>query len=265
MKNVVIHLIAALVVCIGSIGCQSTRSIAEKSPSTFPPLSPPPDWIAEGGKQIPAEGAREIRIEMKFIELSYEASAEDIPLKRYEKRLTEGEAQDYLKTLSQRRSVDLMSAPSVVTSEGRTAHLVVGSPFRYLENAQNTSKLTEAMLGVSSYVRASLSADGQTLTINVFAETKELKSYRQLENGLKQPLIETRRLDASAILADGENAVFGGLITIDQQDIENKIPFLGDIPIIGQAFRQRSTLPITRELIVMVRPKLVPKSDVATN
>lgn len=242
-------------------GVPGSDAIADMAPLFVPPLPRSPDWIEEGKKHVPTEGAGEVRIEMKLIELRYGPGEEDPPSEPYQRLMNEDERQAYLREMATRRGAGLMTAPSVTIREGRTGHFEVGRPLRHPVDARDGSELVETNLGVSSRYRAWRLADGNTLQIDVFAAINTLKGFQLGQSGMLQPVIGTRHLDTSVEMSDGQTAVFGGFLMTDQQEIEESIPILGDLPVIGGVFRHHSTHDFVVELIIMVTPSLVPEQE----
>lgn len=239
------------------VGCQSTQPVANISAQPLAAPEPLPAWIKASDADIADENVRQVRIEMKIIELNYPAGEKGIPTRRYENRMTESERQEYISLLEQRGGMDLLSMPTVVTREGQMAQIEVGDKFQYSVEPQSDSDSTEVTLGVSSHVRAKPAADGKTLALDVLAEVKELVGYHQDESGIKRPVIDTRRLGTSVNLPVGETIVFGGLISDAQQEVVDKVPLLGDIPILGHLFKSHQTMRFKRELIVMATPTMI--------
>src|SRR5204863_562532 len=74
---------------------------------------------------------------------------------------------------------------------------------------------------------------------------------------IQQPLFSSRNLTTSVVLWDGQTVVLGGLIREDMQKIDDKTPFLGDIPIAGRLFRSKVTSRTKRNLLIFVTARLV--------
>src|SRR5581483_5377168 len=64
-------------------------------------------------------------------------------------------------------------------------------------------------------------------------------------------------VDTTVVAADGETVAIGGLITRSDQKTENKVPWLGDLPLIGAAFRYRQQIKNKTELMVIMTPHVV--------
>ena len=74
--------------------------------------------------------------------------------------------------------------------------------------------------------------------------------------------IDTRRVNTQVLVNNGETVVLGGVFEQDDSYSETKVPLLGDIPVLGALFRQKTTDRQSRELLVFVTPKIVSESIV---
>ncbi len=76
-------------------------------------------------------------------------------------------------------------------------------------------------------------------------------------NTINQPVFTVREVNTSVTVYDGQTVVLGGLIREDIQKFEEKIPFLGDIPIAGGLFRSKANKKIKKNLIIFVTPRIL--------
>jgi general secretion pathway protein D len=76
-------------------------------------------------------------------------------------------------------------------------------------------------------------------------------------NIINQPIFSTRKVQTSVTVFDGQTVVLGGLIREDVQKTEDKIPLLGDIPIIGRLFRSQTEQHVKRNLVIFVSARLI--------
>jgi type II secretory pathway component GspD/PulD (secretin) len=77
------------------------------------------------------------------------------------------------------------------------------------------------------------------------------------EGSIALPRISSSTIHTKMLLKSGQTAVLGGLTTDSNSRTETKVPFLGDIPIIGWAFKSRSTSQQKQSLIVFITPEIV--------
>lgn len=74
------------------------------------------------------------------------------------------------------------------------------------------------------------------------------------------PIIELRTTNTRVIVLSGETLVIGGLITSDSTEVVNKIPLLGDLPLISPLFKHKSTIKKTKDLMIFITPTIISES-----
>jgi general secretion pathway protein D len=74
---------------------------------------------------------------------------------------------------------------------------------------------------------------------------------------MEQPFFTVRSVETQLLVYNGATVVMGGLITEQRRTMEDKIPFLGDIPYLGRLFRSRSEKSDKRNLLIFVTARLV--------
>jgi general secretion pathway protein D len=77
------------------------------------------------------------------------------------------------------------------------------------------------------------------------------------DNVINQPIFSTRKVTTSVSVWDGQTVVLGGLMREDVQKTEDKVPLLGDVPIVGRLFRSQVDQHLKRNLIIFVTARLV--------
>jgi general secretion pathway protein D len=126
-------------------------------------------------------------------------------------------------------TIDLNLVPQVVEFEG---FINYGSPIR---------TVNPALLGFSPSTLLGTTTEAITLTDNV----------------INQPIFSTRKVTTSVSVWDGQTVVLGGLMREDVQKVEDRTPFLGDLPVFGRLFRTNVDQHIKRNLIIFVTARLV--------
>ena len=71
------------------------------------------------------------------------------------------------------------------------------------------------------------------------------------------PITEDRTFSGYIDILDGQQIVVGGMIKSKQTEVENKVPFLGDIPLIGSLFRSTETITENSEVVILITPHIV--------
>lgn len=170
-----------------------------------------------------------------------------------------------LDLLSARSTTNLVSAPKVTTLDGRTAEIMVGLqvPVALYERARDTGIMSitgyeEQKVGMKLAVTPRVGRDGRIL-LRVQPEVSEIVEYRGQFN--ERPVTATRQADAEVIVRDGETLVLGGMIKELTIEDETRVPFLGDIPILGSLFRHTSVSKQKVDLLVFVTPHIIARGD----
>ncbi|WP_425501966.1 Amuc_1098 family type IV pilus outer membrane protein [Phragmitibacter flavus] len=224
---------------------------------------------------------------------------------------TDPQFQVVIRALSQKKGVDLMSAPSVTCRSGQRAVIEVirefiyptefdppqipqtvgststdgsvtgGSSSSYPVTPTTPTAFEMRPVGVRMEVDPVIGPDGYTIDLNLAPEVTEFEGFINYgspiqttatdalgnpttlvltENKIEQPVFSTRKVTTSVTLWDGHTVALGGLIREDVQDVEDKVPVLGDLPFLGQLFQSKAEDHFKRNLMIFVTAKLVDPS-----
>ncbi|OVE77254.1 hypothetical protein BVX98_03190 [bacterium F11] len=151
----------------------------------------------------------------------------------------------------------VLSSPKVVTINGEKARIeaVQDIPFRTATVSASgavAESFTNVSAGIILDVTPTINAD-ERITLVIKPES----SFPTQESTDAGPIIRTRSAQTTVIIKDGETLVIGGLIDDTDTTGENKVPILGDIPIIGMFFRNQTDRKIRNELLVFVTPRII--------
>ena len=80
------------------------------------------------------------------------------------------------------------------------------------------------------------------------------------DNRILQPVFSVRSLQTNVTIWDGQTVAVGGLIREDVQETNDKVPFLGDVPLIGRLFRSQAENHFKRNLMIFVTARLIDPS-----
>lgn len=152
----------------------------------------------------------------------------------------------------------LLAEPSLVALSGQSASFLAGGelPIPQPEGLGTTSIVFKPF-GIGLTVTPTVLSK-QRIALKVAPEASDLNYDNALMfNGVQVPSINTRRADTTVELGDGESFVIGGLVSRTTSSVVNKVPLLGDIPIIGAFFRDLNYKQQDKELVFVVTPHLV--------
>ncbi len=166
--------------------------------------------------------------------------------------------------------VQVLAEPNVMATDGKEASFLAGGEFPY-PVVSGTSGGTAAVsiqfkeYGIRINFIPTITPRG-TIRLQVAPEVSALDYTNEVTiSGFEVPGITSRRVNTEVELADGESFMIGGLLDKTTNDSFQKIPFLGDIPILGKLFQSELKTKNDTELIVIVTPEIVsPYSASAT-
>ena len=149
---------------------------------------------------------------------------------------------------------EIISQPKVVTSDKETAKILKGSEIPYQEASSSgatTTAFAEAVLSLE--VTPQITPDNQVIMEVIV--TKDEPDFTREVNGV--PTIRKNEVNAKILVADGETIVIGGVFSSETSKGQQKVPFLGDLPILGRAFRRDITSESKTELLVFLTPRII--------
>ena len=170
--------------------------------------------------------------------------------------------------------VDVLSSPRVTASNNQKAVIKVGTDEYFVTDVSSTTvggtppvttpqvELTPFFSGIALDVTPQIDSDGNVLlhvhpsVIDVKEQTKDIKvSDASLELPLAQS--EIRESDTVIRAASGDVVIIGGLMKSESIEVVSQVPLLGDIPYLGELFKNRSKQKKKTELIILLKPTVV--------
>jgi general secretion pathway protein D len=172
--------------------------------------------------------------------------------------------------------VKILSSPHILTSDNETAEIRIGdnipivtSRIQSAQGATNNGLSTSVNverrdIGVTLRVTPQIS-DGNTLRLEIFQEITEVNealSETVAGDGDEGTTsvgvaLSNRRVENTVVVADGDTVVIGGLIGEINGSTELKVPFFGDIPVLGWLFKSTSESTRRVNLIIMLTPHII--------
>jgi len=166
-------------------------------------------------------------------------------------------------------TTDVISAPHILTSDNEEAEIRIGNnipiPTSRLEGATGGNNLSTSVnverqdIGVTLRVTPQIS-EGDTLRLKIFQELSDVNTGLSASDALAPdsgPALTNTRIENTLVVANGETVVIGGLLSDNVKDETTKIPFLGDIPFFGWAFKSTSTSNTKQNLLVFLTPHII--------
>ena len=170
-----------------------------------------------------------------------------------------------IRALQQQNLLQILAEPNLIVVDGSEASFLAGGefPFPTISSTPTGGSASPVVtvqfkkFGVQLNFTPTLTATG-AINLKVKPEVSSLDFDNAVNlQGFLIPAVSSRRAETEVVLRDGESFAIAGLIDNRVTRIMSKVPGLGDLPIIGQLFRSRSTQKSANELLVVVTPRFV--------
>ncbi len=155
---------------------------------------------------------------------------------------------------------EVISNPRIVTSNQKEAVIRQGKEIGYLTVTGAGGQLTptvafkEALLELK--VTPTITNDGRVF-LNLAVKKDELDGFVDMGTFGEVPQIAKREVNTAVLVEDGQTVVIGGVYEFSDTSEITKVPFLGDIPLLGNLFRNKNRSKSKAELLVFVTPKVM--------
>jgi len=150
----------------------------------------------------------------------------------------------------------ILAEPNLSVLSGETAEFLVGGEVPIVTSSQNGTNVTYKEFGIKLNIGAKVSSN-KKIRLLLGEEVSNIDTTFSDRAGDSFPTFQTRRATTTVELADGESFLLGGLISNREREALSKVPFIGDVPILGALFRRASTERNRTELVVVATVNLV--------
>ena len=152
----------------------------------------------------------------------------------------------------------VVSSPRVVTQDNQKARIEQGTEIPYVTpgsaNSPATVQFKKAVLSLD--VTPQITPDNRII-MTVEIRKDSVGQYVQLGGGFAVPSIDTKNVTTQIAVNNGDTAVIGGIYEETINNDVTKVPFLGDLPIVGWAFRLQGRTSEKTELLIFLTPRVV--------
>jgi len=152
---------------------------------------------------------------------------------------------------------EVVSAPRVITANGKEAIIEQGQEIPYQESASSgatTTQFKKAVLALK--VTPQITPDDRIILDLTVSKDSVGQNVASATGGFV-PSIDTRNITTQVLVNDGQTVVLGGILETERRETVNKVPFLGDLPGLGFMFRSKSKDDNKDELLIFVTPKIL--------
>jgi general secretion pathway protein D len=175
-----------------------------------------------------------------------------------------------------RDTVNILSTPQILTSDNKEAEILVGENVPFVSQSQTTSALGVTTSGsavqgvVNSIVRQDVGiilkitpqiTEGDHVKLDIYQEISSVKNQSDALTVSVGPTITKRSTKTSVVVKDNQTVVIGGLMQENDEETVTKMPFLGDIPVLGWLFKTKNITKNKTNLIVFLNPHVIKEPE----
>ena len=152
---------------------------------------------------------------------------------------------------------EIVSAPRLITSNQKEASIEQGVEIPYQEasgSGATTTQFKKAVLSLK--VKPQITPDNRVI-LDLAVSDDSVGQVVQSATGGSVPSIDTRAITTQVLVNDGQTVVLGGIMESTRSTSDKKVPFLGDIPLLGYLFKNTTRTNNKDELLIFVTPKIL--------
>lgn len=165
-----------------------------------------------------------------------------------------------LQTMSGRGETHLLASPDLTAIVGKPASIHIGDRLPYSLPVQSNDHIQWQVQYLDSGINLTFlplpSEEGQIL-LSLQPEVSSIKYWKQTQGG-EFPVLSTRQVETTVLLQSRESFVLAGLYNEEERESVQKVPFLGDIPLLGVFFRNTLREKIASDVIFVVTAEELP-------
>jgi type IV pilus assembly protein PilQ len=151
----------------------------------------------------------------------------------------------------------VVSSPRVITANQKEATIEQGVEIPYQQSASSgatTISFKKAVLSLK--VTPQITPDNRII-LDLDVKQDSVGQLVVTSGGVNVPAINTQEIATQVLVNDGQTVVLGGILVTKARDNQTKVPYLGDVPVLGNLFKTTQKTDNKDELLIFVTPKIV--------
>jgi type IV pilus assembly protein PilQ len=152
---------------------------------------------------------------------------------------------------------EVISSPRVITANQKQATIMQGVEIPYQESASSGATTTQFKNAVLSLKVTPLITPDNRVILDLDVSDDSVGQQVTSATGGTVPSIDTRQIITQVLVNDGQTVVLGGILDTTKSQSANKVPFFGDIPILGNLFKSTTKINNKTELLIFITPKIL--------
>jgi type IV pilus assembly protein PilQ len=151
----------------------------------------------------------------------------------------------------------VISSPRVITANQKEATIEQGVEIPYQQSASSGATTIAFKKAVLSLKVKPLITPDSRIILDLTVSDDSVGQVVVASGGVNVPSINTRTIETQVVLSDGQTVVLGGILETTQSLQATKVPWLGDVPVLGNLFKQTTRKDDKDELLIFVTPKIL--------
>jgi type IV pilus assembly protein PilQ len=152
---------------------------------------------------------------------------------------------------------ETISSPRVITANQKQATIMQGVEIPYQESASSGATTTQFKNAVLSLKVTPLITPDNRVILDLDVSDDTVGQQVTSATGGSVPSIDTRQIQTQVLVGDGQTVVLGGILETTKSYSAQKVPWLGDIPILGNLFKSTTNINDKTELLIFITPKIL--------
>jgi type IV pilus assembly protein PilQ len=152
---------------------------------------------------------------------------------------------------------ETISSPRVITANQKQATIMQGVEIPFQESASSGATTTQFKNAVLSLKVTPLITPDNRVILDLDVSDDSVGQQVTSATGGSVPSIDTREIITQVLVNDGQTVVLGGILDTTKSKAANKVPFLADIPVLGNLFKSTITINNKTELLIFITPKIL--------
>ncbi len=152
---------------------------------------------------------------------------------------------------------EVISSPRVITANQKQATILQGTEIPYQESASSGATTTQFKNAVLSLKVTPLITPDNRVVMDIDVSDDTVGQLVQSATGGSVPSIDTRQIITQVLVNDGQTVVLGGILETTKTKSVDKVPYLGDIPVLGNLFKSTTDINDKTELLIFITPKIL--------
>ena len=152
---------------------------------------------------------------------------------------------------------EVISSPRVITANQKQATIMQGVEIPYQQSASSGATTTQFKNAVLSLKVTPLITPDNRVMLDIDVSDDSVGQLVQSATGGTVPSINTREIITQVLVNDGQTVVLGGILETTKNKSTDKVPYLGDIPVLGHLFKSTTNINNKTELLIFITPKIL--------